>query len=134
MPWVGGCCLRKSPNPHQAWLGLRRYGQKRSTRHWSDGSARLNQWVTGLNEVSTLQRANCPNCQTPFTDQKVKIIGRWDRSPGGDDYFDDFHCCPSCDTWWIVTFVDRFAGPEEVRIRGPLSDDEIKAPREGIST
>jgi hypothetical protein len=60
--------------------------------------------------------------------------GGFDRSPGGDEYFDEIHHCPNCDTWWLVTFVDRYAGPDEIKIRGPLSDDAIKEQRERMST
>jgi len=47
-----------------------------------------------------------------------------DRSPGGDEYSDELHRCAACGAWAVVTIVDRFSGPVERKVYGPLSDEE----------
>lgn len=103
-------------------------------------------WSVGDEKVLELRRAplrlvkvafqqpNCGSCQTPLTDQTLQARGGWDRSPGGDEYFDEIHRCSRCEAWYMLTFVDRFAGPDECRLSGPLTSDEIEEQRLRLSS
>jgi hypothetical protein len=69
--------------------------------------------------------ARCPACRAELTHGTHKAI-RGDRSPWGDEYADELHQCAWCGAWAVVTSVDRFAGPDETRVDGPLSPEEVE--------
>ena len=71
----------------------------------------------------------CPNCEAPLTRETATATGGWDTSPGGDEFWDVLHECPDCHSWSMVTHVDRYAGPPEVKVRGPLSRQELEEQR-----
>jgi hypothetical protein len=51
----------------------------------------------------------------------------------GDEYYDEIHCCSQCSTWSMVSFIDRFAGPDEVKVTGPLTSEEMEQQRQRLS-
>jgi hypothetical protein len=75
---------------------------------------------------------NCPGCQSPLTPTTVQALGGWDRSPTGDEFSDELHICSECNAWSMVTYVDRFAGPVEVKVTGPLSEEEVQQQRQRL--
>jgi len=67
----------------------------------------------------------CPACRAELSGETCRASA-WDRSPWGDEYADELHQCGGCGVWWVVTWVDRFCGPEEKRIDGPLTAAEAQ--------
>ncbi|MEX0709395.1 MAG: hypothetical protein WD078_15675 [Woeseia sp.] len=82
---------------------------------------------------SDSEQAHCPACDIQLTDESRRARGGWDRSPGGDEFGDEIHCCAQCGAWSIVTFVDRFAGPDEIKVTGPLTTEEVEQLRQRLS-
>lgn len=70
-------------------------------------------------------RPLCPGCGTPLGAASVRATGG-ERAPSGDDYADALHHCSVCGAWSVVTVVDRFCGPEETRVHGPLTDEDVR--------
>lgn len=68
---------------------------------------------------------HCPACRAALGDETCRASA-WDRSPSGDEYADEIHRCGGCGAWWVVTRVDRFCGPEEMKIDGPLTAEEAQ--------
>jgi hypothetical protein len=83
---------------------------------------------------SDSQNVHCPGCKARLTGSTCRTRGGWDRSPGGDEFVDEIHCCPRCNTWWLVTFVDRYASADEIKIMGPLTEDEQSEQYERLSS
>lgn len=75
--------------------------------------------------------SRCPACEAPLGETTLHARGE-DRSPWGDEYSDELHRCAACGAWSVVTFVDRFCGPEERKIVGPMSDEEAAERREAM--
>jgi len=73
----------------------------------------------------------CPACRAPLGDGTLDARGG-ERSPWGDDFSDELHRCTNCRAWAVVTVVDRFSGPEETKVYGPLSDEEAAERREAM--
>jgi hypothetical protein len=80
------------------------------------------------------QNVHCPGCNERLTGSTRRIRGGRDRSPGGDEFVDEIHRCPTCNAWWLVTFVDRFASADEIKTMGPLSDEDIKEQRQRLKS
>jgi hypothetical protein len=74
----------------------------------------------------------CPRCNEPLTGETAQLSGGSDRSPGGDEFSDVLHLCSNCDAWLMVTHCERYAGPPETKVCGPLSEKELNEQRERI--
>ena len=75
----------------------------------------------------------CTGCQKPLDDGSCKLT-RWERSPSSDEFSDELHFCENCGAWSLLTFVERFAGPDEVKARGPLTEKELEEVRERLQS
>ena len=67
----------------------------------------------------------CPGCGESLNQDSCQSTS-WERSPYGDEFSDELHQCKKCLAWSLVTFVDRFSGPDDMKIEGPLTDDEAE--------
>ena len=77
------------------------------------------------------RQPTCPSCDSPLGQGSLRARG-WERSPYGDEFTDELHCCLECEAWSLVTLVDRFASSDEVTVHGPLSESEITDQQERI--
>jgi hypothetical protein len=84
-----------------------------------------------MKEAAGYSAVCCPACRAPLGEATLDATG-WERSPWGDEYSDQLHRCENCGAWAIVTMVDRFSGPEETKVDGPLSDEEAAERREAM--
>jgi hypothetical protein len=75
----------------------------------------------------------CPSCHQPLTRDTAQASGGWDTSPGGDEFWDVLHLCGNCNAWSMVTHCERYAGPPEIKVRGPLSEKEVNEQRERMA-
>jgi hypothetical protein len=74
----------------------------------------------------------CPGCNKPLTTETAQLSGGWDTSPYGDEFSDVLHLCAACGAWSMVTHCERYVGPPETTVRGPLSAEEVQEQRERI--
>ena len=77
--------------------------------------------------------ASCPECHAPLGQGTLDATA-WERSPWGDEFSDELHRCVNCGVWAVVTVVDRFSGPVETTVHGPLSDEEAAERREAMTS
>ena len=75
----------------------------------------------------------CPGCGEPLTKATCQSTS-WERSPYGDEFSDELHQCTQCHAWSLMTFVDRFSGPDELKIEGPLTEEEAEAQKTRMSS
>jgi hypothetical protein len=80
---------------------------------------------------SASMRSGCPGCGAGLTSSSLQAQG-WERSPYGDEFSDELHRCPDCGAWSLVSVVDRFCGPDEVKVSGPLSEQEAEEQRQRL--
>lgn len=76
-----------------------------------------------MNPADRVSAVFCPSCRAPLGEGTLEASGG-ERSPWGDDYCDELHRCGNCGVWAVVTVVDRFCGPEEMLVHGPISAEE----------
>lgn len=76
--------------------------------------------------------ANCPVCGEPLGKGSCQSSS-WERSPYGDEFSDELHRCRKCGAWSLLTSVDRFSGPDEVKVDGPLTDAEAEEQKDRMS-
>jgi len=77
--------------------------------------------------------ARCPKCRAQLGQGTLDATA-WERTPWGDEFSDELHRCANCGTWAVVTVVDRFVGPAETSVDGPLSDEEAAERREAMTS
>ena len=83
--------------------------------------------------ITRTEFATCAGCQTELTRSTREAHGGWSRSPGGDEYYDEIHRCSQCGEWSMLTFIDRFAGSDEIKVTGPLTGEEVQQQRQRLS-
>ena len=83
--------------------------------------------------MTRAESATCAGCQAELTRSTLEAHGGWSRSPGGDEYYDEIHCCSQCGVWSMVTYIDRFAGADEIKVTGPLTIEEVEQQRQRIA-
>ncbi len=84
--------------------------------------------MTGSTDFAALR---CPACGAPLGATTLEAAGS-ERSPWGDEYSDELHRCAGCGAWAVVTVVDRFSGPEETKVYGPMAAEEVEERREAM--
>ena len=75
----------------------------------------------------------CSACGEPLTETSCQATF-WERSPYGDEFSDELHQCTRCAAWLLVTLVDRFSGPDDVKIEGPLTEEEAEEQKTRMSS
>ena len=67
----------------------------------------------------------CSKCEKVLeTDKENKRIAIISGSIMGDEYTESYIFCTECQVYTVEIYRDRFLGPEQVSIKGPLSKEE----------
>ena len=65
----------------------------------------------------------CSRCGRPFrNDERLSAIS---GEVMGDEYIDSYFLCPDCDVYTREIYHDRFCGPDETDIVGPLARADV---------
>jgi hypothetical protein len=75
----------------------------------------------------------CPGCSEPLNEASCQFTF-WERSPYGDEFTDELHQCTKCRASSLITFVDRFSGSDDVKVEGPLTEEEAEEQKTRMSS
>jgi hypothetical protein len=68
---------------------------------------------------------NCAQCKQELgSKQKEEMIASISGGIMGDEYIDTYFYCAKCGVYTVEVYHDRFSGPEEIFIRGPMPKAE----------
>ena len=68
---------------------------------------------------------NCAQCKQELgSKQKEEMVASISGGIMGDEYIDTYFYCAKCGLYTVEVYHDRFLGPEEIIVHGPLARAE----------